>query len=135
MITNLFPNLIGQQGLVPTGGHYTAGGYVVDSWGNPQPTTTPLAQPTNNSSILGGNPFTSAMSGLQKNSLQPYVNYQNLLANNALYGGLLGYQPQSMLAGNAGGIPQSPQAPSFNLPGILSQGFSNRPWMNQNGSA
>lgn len=107
------------------------------SYGAPQQNSgiaTPSPQ-VNQSSNIFTNPFGTAMSGTQKGSLQPYVNYQNLLANNALYSGLLGYQPTAMQAGNAGGIPVSPQAPQFSLPGLLSQTFANRPWMNQNGPA
>ncbi len=85
-----------------------------------------------------GNPFTSAMSGTQSGTLQPYINRQTQQASNALYGGLLNYQPQQMQAGNAGGQATPSQVPQgFNLPSAIPQGllsggqFGNRSWMNR----
>lgn len=94
-------------------------------------------------------PFGTAMSGTQSGTLQPYVNRMAQNASNALYGGLLGYQPQSMVAGNAGGTPINSQVPNWRLPSAiptLNQGqigllgaqanpqqqmgiFGNRSWM------
>lgn len=77
-------------------------------------------------------PFTSAMSGTQTGTLQPYINHLTQQGSDALYGGLLNYQPQSMQAGDAGGVPQNSSAPQFNLPveqnGLLG-GFGKRSWM------
>ena len=83
-------------------------------------------------------PFGTAMSGNQTGTLQPYVNRMNQNASDALYGGLLNYQPQSMIAGNAGGTPQNSSVPQgFNIPNELLnfKGFGNRSWMNQNGNS
>lgn len=80
------------------------------------------------------NPFTGAMSGTQSGTLQPYINRMTQHANNALYGGLLNYQPQSIMAGNAGGTPINSTPPQgFNLQGGLLNGanFGNRSWMNK----
>lgn len=82
-------------------------------------------------------PFGTAMSGTKSGTLQPYVNRMTQNASNALYGGLLGYSPQSMVAGDAGGTPVNSTAPQFNIPSALSQygnglnftGFGNRSWM------
>jgi hypothetical protein len=86
-------------------------------------------------------PFGTASSGGVKGTLQPYINRQNQQASNALYGGLLGYQPQSMIAGNAGGTPQNSQVPQWMLPSAIPQmtqggllgNFGQRSWMNQGG--
>jgi hypothetical protein len=64
-------------------------------------------------------PFGTAMSGTQKGTLQPYVNRMTQNASNALYGGLLGYQPQSMVAGNAGGTPVNSTVPKWRLPSAI----------------
>ncbi|MES2637553.1 MAG: hypothetical protein V4605_09525 [Pseudomonadota bacterium] len=88
------------------------------------------------------NPFTSASSGGVAGTLQPYINRMTQNASNALYGGLLNYQPQAMQAGNAGGTPITSQVPEdFNiqsaLKGAQSGGllnFGNRSWMNNNGT-
>lgn len=85
-------------------------------------------------------PFGTAMSGTKSGTLQPYVNRMTQNASNALYGGLLGYSPQSMVAGDAGGTPVNSTAPQFNIPSALSQygnglnftGFGNRSWMGGN---
>jgi len=77
----------------------------------------------------GNNPFSAAMSGNQKGTLQPYINRMTGNANNALYAGLLGYQPQQLIAGNAGGTPEHPQAPQFSLPPGLLSGMGQRHWM------
>ncbi len=84
------------------------------------------------------NPFGTAMSGTKSGTLQPYVNRMTQNASNALYGGLLGYQPQSLIAGDAGGTQQNSTVPQFNMPSALGQGlnftgFGNRSWMNQGG--
>jgi hypothetical protein len=69
------------------------------------------------------------MSGNQKGTLQPYINRMTSNANNALYAGLLGYQPQQLIAGDAGGTPVHPQAPQFSLPPGLLSGMGQRHWM------
>lgn len=94
---------------------------------------------TNQSNLNGmySDPFGTAMSGTKSGTLQPYVNRMTQNASNALYGGLLGYSPQSMVAGDAGGTPVNSTAPQFNIPSALSQygnglnftGFGNRSWM------
>lgn len=76
------------------------------------------------------NPFSSASSGGVSGTLQPYVNRMTQNANNALYGGLLNYQPQSIVAGNAGGTPVNSTPPQFNIaPSLLNANFGNRSWM------
>jgi hypothetical protein len=60
-------------------------------------------------------PFGTAMSGTQKGTLQPFINRNTQQASNALYGGLLGYSPQSMIAGDAGGAPQNSMVPQWRL--------------------
>lgn len=90
-------------------------------------------------SPMFANPFSTAMSGTQSGTLQPYINRNTQLANNALYGGLLNSQPQQLLAGDAGGTPVNPTPPQFNLPSALPQNgplaeqdkpmFGNRAWM------
>lgn len=95
---------------------------------------------SNNSFNVSGmykDPFGTASSGGQSGTLQPYVNRMTQNASNALYGGLLGYSPQSMVAGDAGGTPQNSTVPQFNIPSALSKfgnglnftGFGNRSWM------
>jgi hypothetical protein len=81
-------------------------------------------------------PFSTAMSGTKSGTLQPFINRNTQLANNALYGGLLGYQPQQLKAGDAGGTPISPTPPQFNIPSAIPQGpqgllgsFGKRAWM------
>lgn len=86
---------------------------------------TPISPPPNqgasgnNIPQVGNNPFASASSGGVSGTLQPFVNRNTSLANNALYGGLLGYQPQQLMAGNAGGTPVSPQPPQWHLPSAI----------------
>jgi len=134
-------DLLGMSGLVPASGHWSMSGYVVDQW-RPgtanQPAATGNQLPTGStSSGMWGNPFGTAMSGTQSGTLQPYVNRMTQNASNALYGGLLGYSPQSMVAGDAGGTPQNSSVPQFNLPSAIPQtgqglnftGFGNRSWM------
>lgn len=90
--------------------------------GNYKPINAPATtqQPSNNNATgIFGNPFGTASSGTEKGTLQPYINRQNQMASNALYGGLLGYQPQSMIAGSAGGIPQNSQVPQWSLPSAI----------------
>lgn len=92
---------------------------------------------TNFMASMYGDPFGTAMSGTKSGTLQPYVNRMTQNASNALYGGLLGYSPQSMVAGDAGGTPQNSSVPQFNLPSAIPQtgqglnftGFGNRSWM------
>lgn len=80
---------------------------------------------------LLSNPFTSAMSGTQSGTLQPYLNKLTQQSSDALNGGLLNYLPQSMTAPSAGGTPINSQVPSFNIPSALAgfSGFGNRSWM------
>ena len=99
--------------------------------------TTPPINPIQQSSGMYQNPFSTAMSGTQSGTLQPYVNRMTQNANNALYGGLLGYKPQSIVAGDAGGTPVNSTPPQFNIPSALQgygnglnfTGFGNRSWM------
>lgn len=96
------------------------------------------------SSSIFSDPFSTAMSGNEKYTLQPYINRMTQNASNALYGGLMDYKPQSMVAGNAGGTPINSTVPNWHLPsaiptqsGLLSPEvkeklkglFSNRSWM------
>jgi hypothetical protein len=88
-------------------------------------------------------PFGTAMSGTQKGTLQPFINRNTQQSSNALYGGLLGYQPQSMIAGDAGGTPQNSAVPNWRMPSAIPQPnqaqigllgpnqpmFGNRSWM------
>lgn len=76
-------------------------------------------------------PFGTALSGGVQGTLQPYINMQNANAYGSLYGGLLGYSPQNMTAGNAGGTPTTATGAQFELPSLLSnfEGFGNRSWM------
>jgi len=106
-----------------------------DSEWQPPWATKPTAA---NGTGMYGNPFGTAMSGTKSGTLQPYINRMTQNASNALYGGLLGYQPQSLIAGDAGGTPQNSTVPQFNMPSALGQGlnftgFGNRSWMNQGG--
>jgi hypothetical protein len=66
-----------------------------------------------------GDPFGTAMSGTKSGTLQPFINRNTQLANNALYGGLLGYQPQQLMAGDAGGTPVNPTPPQWKLPSAI----------------
>lgn len=96
---------------------------------------TPSHTPAPQLSGMYQNPFSTAMSGTQSGTLQPYVNRMTQNANNALYGGLLGYQPQGIIAGDAGGTPVNSTPPQFNLQSAIPQqglnftGFGNRSWM------
>jgi hypothetical protein len=65
------------------------------------------------------NPFGTAMSGTQSGTLQPFVNRNTQMANNALYGGLLGYQPQQLKSGDAGGTRVNPMPPQWKLPSAI----------------
>lgn len=92
------------------------------------------AQQTQNAvpnSAIFKDPFSTAMSGNQTGTLQPYINRMIQNASDALYGGLLNYQPTPMVAGNAGGTPINSNVPQFNIPsGLLNfNGFGNRSWM------
>lgn len=100
-----------------------------------------MAAPTQSSQMsnsgMWNNPFATAMSGTQSGTLQPYVNRMTQNANRALYGGLLGYQPQGIVAGDAGGTPVNSTPPQFNMQSAIPQqgqglnftGFGNRSWM------
>jgi hypothetical protein len=66
-----------------------------------------------------GDPFGTAMSGGVSGTLQPFVNRNTQMANNALYGGLLGYQPQQLKSGDAGGTPVDPTPPQWRLPSAI----------------
>lgn len=102
---------------------------------NPANPTQPLPQTP--ASGMWSNPFSTAMSGTQTGTLQPYVNRMTQNANQALYGGLLGYSPQPIVAGDAGGTPVNSTPPQFNLQSAIPQqgqglnftGFGNRSWM------
>jgi hypothetical protein len=84
-----------------------------------------------------GNPFGTAMSGTKSGTLQPYVNRNSQMANQALYGGLLGYNPRAIMSGDAGGTPVNSTPPQFNMQSAIPQqgqglnftGFGNRSWM------
>jgi hypothetical protein len=101
----------------------------------------PISAPTQQASApqyqntgMNGNPFSTATSGGVSGTLQPYVNRMTQNANNALYGGLLNYQPQPIVAGDAGGTPVNSTPPKgFSLEGGLLNGanFGNRSWMNK----
>jgi hypothetical protein len=111
-----------------------SGGY---NSGYTNPIAAPMQmEPQQQSSGMYQDPFGTAMSGTQKGTLQPFINRNTLMANNALYGGLLGYQPQQLKAGDAGGNPVSPTPPQFNIPSAIPQGqqgllggFGKRAWM------
>lgn len=104
---------------------------------NYTPPTNSAIPTTKAASGMYADPFGTAMSGTQTGTLQPYVNRMTQNANNALYGGLLGYKPQSIVAGDAGGTPVNSTPPQFNLPSAIPQqgqglnftGFGNRSWM------
>ena len=83
------------------------------------PPTTGNPAPAQQNSGMYGDPFGTAMSGGKSGTLQPFINRNTGLANNALYGGLLGYQPQKLVAGDAGGTPMSPDAPQWKLPSAI----------------
>jgi hypothetical protein len=82
----------------------------------PMPSAAP---PKQQGADMYGDPFGTAMSGTQKGTLQPFINRNTQLANNALYGGLLGYQPQQLVAGDAGGTPVNPTPPQWKLPSAI----------------
>jgi len=138
-----YQNLTGQS-VSPSSGHFTMAGWVPDSWsaGTGRQNTNQNnnginSANTNFMASMYGDPFGTAMSGTQKGTLQPYVNRMTQNASNALYGGLLGYSPQSIVAGDAGGTPVNSTPPQFNLPSAIPQtgqglnftGFGNRSWM------
>jgi hypothetical protein len=83
----------------------------------PLPAFTPTQQPDNTG--MFGDPFGTAMSGNKSGTLQPFVNRNTQMANNALYGGLLGYQPQQLKTGDAGGTPVDPTPPQWRLPSAI----------------
>ena len=65
-------------------------------------------------------------------ALQDFLNRNNQNATNALYGGLMNYQPQSMKVGSANADYAYNSTPPTSDPqgllGLLSQGFGNRSW-------
>ncbi len=97
------------------GGMMVVNGKLVKS---PTNQNSNVAQPAYNYASLT-NPFQSASSGGVGGTLQPYINRMTGNASNALYGGLLGYNPQSLVAGDAGGTPQNGQAPQWHLPSAI----------------
>jgi len=132
MITNYIPNHLGLAGMFlpqSRGGVQNLG----LSSGTGQPTATPNMG-------MYSDPFGTAMSGNQTGTLQPYINRMTQMGSNALYGGLLGYSPQSMISGSAGGDNIATQVPQgFNIQSALQnymggQGlnFGNRSWMGGN---
>jgi hypothetical protein len=100
-------------------------------------------QPQQQGASMYQDPFGTAMSGTKSGTLQPFINRNTQQASNALYGGLLGYQPQSLVAGDAGGTPQNSMVPNWRLPSAIPQPhqaqmgllgpnqpmFGNRSWM------
>lgn len=107
--------------LYSGGGAVNPGSQYVPGYGWAMPLTPPAASNSNNNSNTGNgnNPFASASSGGVSGTLQPYVNRMTQNANQALYGGLLGYQPSQLVAGNAGGTPVSPNTPQWRLPSAI----------------
>jgi hypothetical protein len=87
----------------------------------PKPAAMPASQNMPNTPFSGmfADPFSTAMSGNKSGTLQPFINRNTNLANNALYGGLLGYQPQQLMAGDAGGTPVNPTPPQWKLPSAI----------------
>jgi hypothetical protein len=83
----------------------------------PQP--APVAPVESYKESIFANPFSTAMSGTETGTLQPYVNRMTQESSDTLYGGLLGYQPQSMVAGNAGGTPINSTVPDWYLPSAI----------------
>lgn len=135
---DFFSPSISFMGYLPNGKRYFGSPFARlsigdESYFQQQPNSTL----SNNVSGMYKDPFGTASSGGQSGTLQPYVNRMTQNASNALYGGLLGYSPQSMVAGDAGGTPQNSTVPQFNIPSALSQfgnglnftGFGNRSWM------
>jgi len=109
----LSPGIAGLLGPFGYSGNFGTGG---SGWQQPQLQAPPQTQANTG---MYGNPFGTAMSGTQKGTLQPYVNRMTQNASNALYGGLLGYSPQSLIAGNAGGTPVNSTVPSWSLPSAI----------------
>jgi hypothetical protein len=111
-------NNVGQLTTTPGGTYVGFGLY------QPVPVATqaPVAQAqaeNDYSSSIFADPFSTAMSGNEKFSLQPYINRMTQNASNALYGGFLNYKPQSMVAGNAGGTPINSTVPNWHLPSAI----------------
>lgn len=119
---------LGEQGF-GTGANYLGFGL----FNGPQQVAAapaPVVQKQQDTGMYG-NPFSTAMSGMKAGTLQPYVNRMTQNANNALYGGLLDYKPQPIVAGDAGGTPVNSTPPQgFNLQSALLNGeFGKRSWM------
>jgi hypothetical protein len=127
----------------PNGEYWGFGQY--RQWQPPSNGQAPKQQMPMNTGDNGmyGDPFGTAMSGGVSGTLQPFINRNTQQASNALYGGLLGYQPQSLVAGDAGGTPQNSMVPNWRLPSAIPQPnqaqmgllgpnqpmFGNRSWM------
>lgn len=117
-------------------------GFGLSQNGTPTQSQPQVQAPVTNRGMFS-DPFSTAMSGTKSGTLQEYINRMTQQGSNALYGGLLGYSPTSMIAGDAGGTPIQSQVPQgFNIPSALQaymqQGggglnFGNRSWMNQGG--
>jgi hypothetical protein len=103
--------------------HIVNGQYVDQPWALPNygySPPMPAPQPMMpQSSGMFKDPFGTAMSGTQKGTLQPFINRNTQMANSALYGGLLGYQPQQLKSGDAGGTPVDPTPPQWRLPSAI----------------
>jgi len=118
---------------------YSGYNFVEGLGGYATPVGAMTTQPNQQAGANGmyADPFGTAMSGTQSGTLQPYINRMSQNASNALYGGLLNYTPQNVVAGDAGGTPVNGQAPTgFNIPsGLLNfNGFGNRSWMQGGGN-
>jgi hypothetical protein len=113
----------------PNGEYWGFGQY--RQWQPPANTVTPMTTQTQKGTGMFGDPFGTAMSGMMKGTLQPYVNRMTQDANKALYGGLLDYQSSPIIAGDAGGTPINSTPPQgFNLQSALLNGeFGKRSWM------
>ena len=103
----------------------------------PAPVAAPQAAPIMPLPAALTNPFSSAISGGQSGgqsgTLQPFINRNTQLANDALYGGLLNQAPQNLVSGDAGGTAINPTPPNqaqFGLLGMNKQPmFGNRAWL------
>jgi hypothetical protein len=110
--SSLSPGIAGLLGPYGLSGNYGTGG----NYAAPQQTAPTQAPQGAN---VFTDPFGTASSGGVSGTLQPYINRMTQNASNALYGGLLGYRPQSMIAGNAGGTPQNSRVPQWMLPSAI----------------
>lgn len=96
---------------------------------HPQPSMQPQFQQPMGTGLTA-NPFTTAMSGTQSNTLQDYINRMTSMANQSQGGGLINFQPQQYQAGQAGGNPLLGNMPQVQNP-LSSFGFGQRSWMNK----